>query len=698
MRDDRAKHLCHLTTVDDLVLLLRTHKPMGSQREELLISIDNAKDEVLKAEAESVERVKLAREAETAAVSEAAKKALALLNEPGSEQLKEEVDKAKAEAVKAKAELEKAETESVERVKKAREAQRVAVAEAAKKSLAVDFTAAETGSEEEGVRRSVTGMVLGEQKSENWNKDNEWDRMMMPDPDLEKWGKLGFDPDLKHYLPQLKHEEMTPDMFREMDPDELKSALGEIGIDGETAMAMRAAVTAYDHHPSDDDTDEEVDDDNRIVDITDGIEKEEDQWEMTAEERALFVADRTADARKYANELFKSGKLDEAGYAYKKLLRLCSAAADKLALQTNVAAVRLKQERWKDARKACDAALAIDAAHIKAYYRKAQAMRGLGEFEEGLEVIAKAVVVLNGKLNKELEELHQGIKKDIEDKEEAYKRKVYEKSRKKYIKRMTERYEEERAKAIKDGRIDPVKEEEEMERRRIERMIAKEDPESLEREARKQDLRQAARDEAMTPKLKPNSKATLRWPQLPAAPEPEGEIGDRDMTAWFRARLIQRLINPDARGMIHEHMGYGEVRDLPEDALKVSAAIVAGPDGKRGLYYDVSLTALVLCAFYAVSDGCFQFLVKIKLYNVDNTTECDEDAWVLEASIVEEKKNKDDERLPGFYEHIEENYLEHFKTIIREAIFGLRNKCYNSLKNGTAPEPTPLEEASSLVV
>ena len=170
------------------------------------------------------------------------------------------------------------------------------------------------------------------------------------------------------------------------------------------------------------------------------------------------------------------------------------------------------------------------------------------------------------------------------------------------------------------------------------------------------------------------------------------------MTAWFRARLIQRLINPDARGMIHEHMGYGEVRDLPEDALKVSAAIVAGPDGKRGLYYDVSLTALVLCAFYAVSDGCFQFLVKIKLYNVDNTTECDEDAWVLEASIVEEKKNKDDERLPGFYEHIEENYLEHFKTIIREAIFGLRNKCYNSLKNGTAPEPTPLEEASSLVV
>ena len=66
-------------------------------------------------------------------------------------------------------------------------------------------------------------------------------------------------------------------------------------------------------------------------------------------------------------------------------------------------------------------------------------------------------------LLKELEELHQGIKKDIEDKEEAYKRKVYEKSRKKYIKRMTERYEEERAKAIKDGRIDPVKEEEEME-------------------------------------------------------------------------------------------------------------------------------------------------------------------------------------------------------------------------------------------
>ena len=90
----------------------------------------------------------------------------------------------------------------------------------------------------------------------------------------------------------------------------------------------------------------------------------------------------------------------------------------------------------------------------------------------------------------------------------------------------------------------------------------------------------------------------LRWPPLPEATSTlEEGIGDRDMTKWFKSRLIQRLKHPDNRCVMHYCQGYAELSELDDEALFIEATIVAAEGGKRGLYYDIQLKANCLCAF-----------------------------------------------------------------------------------------------------
>jgi len=114
----------------------------------------------------------------------------------------------------------------------------------------------------------------------------------------------------------------------------------------------------------------------------------------------LFVREHADGARKYANELFKQGKLEEAAIAYERCLPLVdddaairgdpNAPPPSAVLHANLAAVRLKQLRWKEALAECDAALALHSGYAKALFRKAQAQRGKRAYKAALATIAHA--------------------------------------------------------------------------------------------------------------------------------------------------------------------------------------------------------------------------------------------------------------------------------------------------------------------
>ena len=533
---------------------------------------------------------------------------------------------------------------------------------------------------------SVTGVPI-KQDDKEINIDNEFSKAF----EEADWALLEKDEEVGHLVPKLKTEELTPKLMKSMEPwpSALLEALYDVGISGAAAERICDIL-----RPPNVESDDDDDDDNRIVDITEIVnsdatatpaETAEEKWAMSQEEIELFVVERAPDARKYANDLFKRGKLEEAGHAYRKLLTFPD--ADRVALNNNLAAVRIKQERWQEAIAACNRVLNLEPSNVKAFYRKAQGLKGLKELEAALDVIAKAVVAGAGKPNKELDELLERVKEQIADRDEEAAAREYERSKKRYIKRMIERQQEQREKDIKAGKIDPEAEE----RARVEARIAKENSASAVRKrelaARKEMLRAAAREEADHPILKETGKV-LRWPPLPEATSTlEEGIGDRDMTKWFKSRLIQRLKHPDNRCVMHYCQGYAELSELDDEALFIEATIVAAEGGKRGLYYDIQLKANCLCAFL-INSVYLQFMVELKLSNVDNTTEEKEDEWKLEAKVVNELKDKGDPRIPVYMkEHVEEYYLDHFKKQVKDGIFGLRNKCYNALLKGTAPKP-----------
>ena len=142
------------------------------------------------------------------------------------------------------------------------------------------------------------------------------------------------------------------------------------------------------------------------------------EWEDT-----LFVKARRGDARKHANELFQAGKLSEALTAYKRCMPLCDADGEKVVLHANIAAVRLKQYRWRDALTACAAVHAIDPSHAKAWFRRAQAHRGVKEPDDALVVLAIARQFAVGP-STDLDSLEANVIKDIKKIEKEWDEKL----------------------------------------------------------------------------------------------------------------------------------------------------------------------------------------------------------------------------------------------------------------------------------
>jgi tetratricopeptide (TPR) repeat protein len=145
-------------------------------------------------------------------------------------------------------------------------------------------------------------------------------------------------------------------------------------------------------------------------------------------EAKLFVPERIDEARGYANSLFKADKLVEAVAAYERILPLCvgdEARQKKVVIYSNIAAVRVKQWRWKDALGLCSIVLETDPSHPKALYRRAQALRGLRDPHGSLQAINEARKLARkddeGKPcgHVELDALEKHVQKDIRKLEAA---------------------------------------------------------------------------------------------------------------------------------------------------------------------------------------------------------------------------------------------------------------------------------------
>ena len=173
-------------------------------------------------------------------------------------------------------------------------------------------------------------------------------------------------------------------------------------------------------------SDDDDDDDNRIVDITEIVnsdatatpaEAAEEKWALSQEEIELFV-ERAPDA---GMPTLSSGKLKR-GHAYRKLLTFPD--ADRVALNNNLAAVRIKQER-QEAIAACNRVLNLEPSNVKAFIARRRASRA-SELEAALDVIAKAWSRARGS-SKELDELLEHVEQIADRDEEAARE--YERSK-----------------------------------------------------------------------------------------------------------------------------------------------------------------------------------------------------------------------------------------------------------------------------
>mmetsp|Transcript_22750 Transcript_22750/g.37662 ORF Transcript_22750/g.37662 Transcript_22750/m.37662 type:complete len:444 (-) Transcript_22750:257-1588(-) len=104
------------------------------------------------------------------------------------------------------------------------------------------------------------------------------------------------------------------------------------------------------------------------------------------------------ETKKKATSLFSKCKYAAAADAYEAALSLATPSTESdlvASLHANLAACRLKQQRWMDVVKACDAAVTLKAAYTKAIYRRAQAKRALGRLNEAFEDTSLAIESLS---------------------------------------------------------------------------------------------------------------------------------------------------------------------------------------------------------------------------------------------------------------------------------------------------------------
>ena len=380
-----------------------------------------------------------------------------------------------------------------------------------------------------------------------------------------------------------------------------------------------------------DDNEEEHNEDTVVAEHN--AKAEAERAAMIADfEGKLFVPERAAEAKKYAGELYKKDRFDDAVSAYQRLLKFASDSPGESAdLYTNIAAVRVKQWRWKEAIGACEVALAFQLGHAKAHYRKAQAHRGLKEFDVALTEVVKAREArkkANKSISSELMDLEKFIRRDLAKAEaEADEKRQAE------------------ARAAKRAEMTP------------EKVAARKEAERIANEERKAGLRQKAAEgrdgagavacavgagdgsgEVLTTSPGGVDAAIERSEDglllLPMGDKAEAGKS-RDLTAWLRTDLLQHLKRKDARMMIYEEDGQIEVNKIPANDFDVDASVETSKRGERNLYFDVNLVAICRCTHFRHAEGALQFDFTCKVANVDNTTEAKPDQWVIDIELFD---------------------------------------------------------------
>ncbi len=91
-----------------------------------------------------------------------------------------------------------------------------------------------------------------------------------------------------------------------------------------------------------------------------------------------------------ASELYKRGELADTADLFSQLLTRAADGAERADCHAAIAAVRLKQHRWREALESCTKALSLEPRHGKALFRKAQAHHALSDPQAASAALAKA--------------------------------------------------------------------------------------------------------------------------------------------------------------------------------------------------------------------------------------------------------------------------------------------------------------------
>ena len=395
-------------------------------------------------------------------------------------------------------------------------------------------------------------------------------------------------------------------------------------------------------------------------------------------EEKLFVPERAADARKYANELFQQEKFEEAADAYLRVLKLLPAGSDNVAERAtvfnNLAAVRIRQWRWRDALEMCAEVHKRDPENAKASYRKAQAYRGLKEFRNALTVIDEACEArkkVGLRPDFELDKLRGFVEKDLKKVEDIEREK-------------------------KEAELRAARRAENTKEKREERAAA----ERAKAEERRAAAKAAA---AAAPSLDelaaaaiaggPESTTTAGSTDAPVDAPAQGTSKARspaeshDLSGWFRRELPKHLQRERGRMMIMEEDGWVDVTELPASQLELDAAIVtSAKDGSHSLYYDLSYTAICRVAQFRHVEGCFQFEVLCKVANVDNTTESTPEDWTVDVKLLNPGLRGVSRVERMMREYVYPRYVPHVREEVKGALLRLRDRAVALLaKQAIAP-------------
>lgn len=128
--------------------------------------------------------------------------------------------------------------------------------------------------------------------------------------------------------------------------------------------------------------------------------KEAEESQLPPEERAKLQRKKDAEvAKDQGNELYKKKQLDQALEAYNKAVEL---NPDESTYHTNIAAVKMAQNKFDDAIAACDCAIELmkgsgyDYVKMgKAMARKAACFVSKGELDTGIEIYRSALLESN---------------------------------------------------------------------------------------------------------------------------------------------------------------------------------------------------------------------------------------------------------------------------------------------------------------